>query len=264
MGIFANQSKLWTRYRAQITFRDKIMGGVPRNTELVEGWIRSKSGITDEEEIKSLVRRTMIENGTWRDDMTDDEIQSASKQVAALKQTTGFKRDAVMGLFIESRQLKAGIKEATNILFPWTGGSSKQKEAYGIGKSMKSFLAERVFVSPDRLYLGQAEPDDVELMIGQVSGPQGRRSTLGYHEYVAGATIDFDVLVAHDVIKQEWWVDIWSLMEENGLGALRSQGHGKFDINAWDKVSLAINAPGPARARSRASETNTTAALASD
>lgn len=220
------------------------MGGVPKNPEIVEGWIRSKSGVTDEEEIQSMVRRTMLEQGTWREDMTEAEVAAASKAVAQLKQTTGFKIDDELGLYIESRQIKAGIKEATNILY----AGDKWGETR---KGPRSFLAERVFVSPDRLYLGSLEPDGVELMIGQVSGPQGRRSTLGYHEFVIGASLEFDVLVARDAIRQEWWIDIWTLMEENGMGALRSQGFGRFDIMAWDKIDLASDAPGPDRAHAR-------------
>src|SRR5215471_1017517 len=107
MGIFGSSSTLFARYRATIQFRDKLMGGVPRNPELVEGWLRAKTGVTDEEEIQSMMRRTMVEMGTWKEDMSDEEIAAASKAVAQLKETTGFKRELVDGveqLYIEDRQ----------------------------------------------------------------------------------------------------------------------------------------------------------------
>lgn len=225
------------------------MGGVPRNPEIVEGWLRSKTGVTDEDEIQSMMRRTMIEMGTWRPDMSAEEIAEASRTVAQMKETTGFKRDD-SGLYIESRQVKAALKESTNILFAgelW--GATLRRNAKGEdvigyrGKGPRSFFAERVFVSPDKLYLGRSEPDGVELVIGHIVGAQGPRSTLGYHEYAVGSKITFDVLVAHDVIKNEQWADIWNHAEENGLGAMRSQGYGRFDVLAWDEVKLTSNAP---------------------
>lgn len=212
------------------------MGGNPRSQEVVEAWIRSKTGVTDEEEIQSMVRRHMVEMGTWKPDMTDEEIAAASKAVADLRETTGFKRDEQHGLYLEARQIKAMLKESTNVLYAgerW--GATK--------KGPKSFLAERVFVSPDKIFLDRMEPDGVDQMIGHIVGPQGPRSTLGRHEFVQNAVITFDVLVARDAIEQEWWADIWTHAEENGLGALRSQGWGRFDIMQWDQIKLASNAP---------------------
>ncbi len=237
MGIFASRSRLWTRYRGQLQFRDKVMGGTPMNPQVIEGWLRSKTGVTAEEEVQSMMQRTMVELGTWRPDMTQEELDEAARQVAALKETTGFKIDPEGGLYIEQRQLKAALKESTNILYAgekW--GATK--------KGPKQFLTERVFVSPDHLSLGRMEPDGVELVIGHIVGPQGPRSTLGYHQYVLRPIIDFDVLVARDSIQEEWWIDLWTHMEENGLGALRSQGYGKFDLLSWEKVDLLSNAPG--------------------
>lgn len=230
--------------------RDKLMGGIPKNPEVVEGWIRSKSGITDEQEIQSLVRRTMIDQGTWKPDMSDEEIEQASKLVAGLKETTGFKRDTEGGLYIESRQIKAALKEAVSILYAGeTWGATRRQNARGEdvtgyrGKGPKQYLAERVFVSPDHLLLGCIEPDGVELVIGHIIGPQGPRSTLGYHEYTTGSRLEFDVLVARDVVEEHRWPDIWELMQENGIGALRSQGYGRFDILEWDKIDPTSNAP---------------------
>jgi hypothetical protein len=212
------------------------MGGTPRNPQVIEGWLRSKSGVTDEEEIQSMMRRTMVESGTWRPDMTPEEIAEASKQVAALKETTGFKIDPEGGLYIEQRQIKAALKESTNILYAGDKWGPTRK-------GPKQFLAERVFVTPEHISLGRMEPDGVELVIGHIVGPQGPRSTLGYHEYVLRPILDFDVLVARDSILEEWWVDLWTHMEENGLGALRSQGYGRFDLLKWEKIDLTRDAP---------------------
>ncbi len=256
MGIFQNQSNLWSRYRAQLQFRDKLMGGIPHDPKLIESWLRAKAGVNDGE-LRTFLIRTLTEMGVEVNaEMTLADMEKASEKVAGLKETTGFKRDDEHGLFIESRQIKAGLKEATNILYAGDKEWAKH-EKNPTRKGARSFLAERVFVSPDRIYLGRSEPDGVEMIVGHVTGPQGPRSTLGYHEYVQQATITFDVLVARDCIPDEWWPELWTLQEENGIGALRSQGHGRFDIMAWDAVPLTSSSNGvsynkqPAMAQAR-------------
>jgi hypothetical protein len=62
---------------------------------------------------------------------------------------------------------------------------------------------------------------------------------LSYHEYVqAPACLDFTVLVAKDSVPEEWWPRLWTLFEQNGVGAVRSQGYGTFDLVRWDKLGV--------------------------
>ena len=239
MGIFATRSKLFTRYRCCLQFRDKVMGGTPKDPHLIEGWIRAKAGIEDVEEVRVAMVRTLAERGADVDpSMGYDEIEQAAAKLAGTKETSGFKRTKEHGLYLESRQLKAALKEATNILYAGTRVGPTKKGA-------RSFLAERVFPTPDQIYLGRAEPDGIEMVVGHVTSAQGPRSTLGYHEYTRQSTILFDVLVAKDDIPHEWWPDIWTLIEENGIGALRSQGYGKSDVLAWDEIDWLTPSPTP-------------------
>jgi hypothetical protein len=232
MGIF-DQDAVFTTYRARITFRGKLMGGIPKDPKIIEGWLRAKAGIGAEEEIRQAMLRTLVELGAdVRPDMSYAELQSASEALSAQKSTNGFKQDEG-GLYLESRAIKAMLKESTNILFAgdrW--GRTK--------KGPRSFLAERVFVNPDRIAFGLHEPSGIELFIGHVSGPAGPSSNLTYYEYVEGVTIDFDVMVAEDAIEHDHWPRIWVHAQENGIGALRSQGYGRFDIEAWDEVTQSV------------------------
>lgn len=238
-GIFAGRSSLWTKYRARLQFRGKCMGGVPKDPKLIEGWLRAKAGINDVEELQMALVRTMNERGAEvGPEMNYEELVKASEQIAGSRETSGFKRDSRYGLYLESRQLKSALREAVNILYAG--------DRWGVTKkSPKSFFVERVFPTPDQVYLGRREQDGTDMVLGHVTGPQGPRSTLGYHEYVQQAEITFDVLVARDAIQAEHWPDIWTLMEENGLGALRSQGYGKFDVLAWDKIDPHTPPPDP-------------------
>jgi len=228
------------------------MGGVPRNPKMIEGWLRSKAGVDDVFELRQMMLRTLIDSGVEVDaSMTYEQIVEATEKIAGSNQTSGFKRGQ-HGLFLESRQVKSMLRESVNILYPGeTWGATTRKNAEGKdvtgyrGKGAKNYFVERVFVSPDCLWLGRTEPDGVEMIVGHVMGPQGPRSTLSYHEYVERPSIVFDVLVMKDLIEQSRWMEVWQSCQENGLGALRSQGYGRFDIQAWDRVSLTDPAPYP-------------------
>src|SRR5215471_15353316 len=115
MGIFDSRSTLFSRYRAELQFRDKLMGGIPKDPKIIEGWLRSKAGITDTEEIRVALLRTMTELGAEvQPDMTFAELEAAADQLAGTRETNGFKTTADRGLYLESRQVKAALKESTN------------------------------------------------------------------------------------------------------------------------------------------------------
>jgi len=229
-GIFDTEADLFNRYEARLVFRDKLVGGVPKDPRLIEGWLRSKAGINDDAEVRQAMLRTLTELGAEvKAEMTFDDLVLASQAVAGLKQTTGFKVGSE-GLYVEGRQVKAMLKESTNVLF---GG-----ERWGATKKgPRAFLAERVFVEPDKLWLGVREPAGVELMIGHVTGATGPRSTLGYHEYVERPTLRFRVLVVRDCITAAQWGDVWVHAQENGFGAMRSQGFGRFYLREWNRIA---------------------------
>jgi hypothetical protein len=243
-GIFDSHSaKVFSRWHTRLVFRDKLIGGVPKEPRLIEGWLRAKAGLENSEEIRQAMFRTLAEVGVEvTADMTFEQLERASTVLAGRKQTTGFKVGE-HGLYVESRQVKAMLKESTNILF---GG-----ERWGpTRKGPRSLLAERVFVDPARLWLGVPQPAGVELMIGHLVGPAGPRSTLGYHEYVERTLLDFDVLAVRDSIAPERWADIWLHAQENGFGALRSQGFGRFlrrPVGALTMSASALMRPRPFR-----------------
>jgi hypothetical protein len=230
-----------------LIFRDTLVGGTPKDKDIIGGWLRSKMGLTDEQEIQQQTLKILEESGEIEPGMSWEAMQQASSKLAASKQTQGFKRDE-NGLYIEERQIKAALKESAAIVFEWQGSAARQREAYGVGKAAKNFLAERVFVQPSKIYLGRKKADDTELFVGHVTGPQGPRSTLGYHEVVHQPEITFEVQVMRDAIPPNWWPQLWDHAEENGIGALRSQGFGRFDIVEWTELQ---SAPVDGRIRGR-------------
>lgn len=233
MGVLDAVAKdLFATYDAEITFRDRLMGGVPSDPKIVEGWLRSKAGISNDAEVERAMHRTLRERGVdlaaISPDAQMEAMYAASEELASEVHTNGFKRDE-RGLYLESRCVKAGIKEATNVLFA--------SERWGkTKKGAKSFLAERAFIDPDRLHFGAQEPAGVYTWVGHVAGARGKQSTLGYYEYMEGASIRFQVRSTRDEVAGEQWAYIWVQLQELGLGALRSQGFGRFDLTRWDRV----------------------------
>lgn len=226
-SVFASHaSEVFTTYDCVIKFRDRLLGGVPKDPKIIEGWLRAKAGIDSDFEVRQAMLRTLVELGAEvSPDMSYEELTKAAEHLATVKQTNGFKIDD-NGLYFEDRQIKSAIKESVNILYAgdrW--GKTK--------KGPRNFTAERVFVQPAHISLGRKAPDGIELRIIHASGPQGPINSLGYYEYVEGAECKFSVMVTKDEIAHEHWPEIWLHLQENGLGACRSQSFGRFDVTEW-------------------------------
>lgn len=248
-----SESKRFTVYRVGLRMLDKLVGGVPNDPNAIEGWIKSRTLITDEAEQADLMVRTLRDLGVpIPQEATREEVAEAAREVAATTHAVGFKRDE-RGAYLESRCVKAGIKECVNILYAG--------ERWGkTSKGPKSYAAERIFAWPDRLYLddrpsamiaiedpetaakfaregmGPNLGDGRLLFTGHTSGPKGPVSTLTYYQYVTKVRIEFDLLVCDDCIKAEHWREIFEHFQDNGLGTLRSQGHGRFSVVRFEKL----------------------------
>lgn len=222
--------EIFTRYRVDFAFRNRVMGGTPKRPDVIEAWLRKNTGVTEQDELLMMTRRTLAEQGIEvAENATMDDMIAASKSMAVERNTNGFKFDATTGLYIETRQIKAGLKECVNILFAG--------ERWGrTFKGPKNYLAERVYVEGDTVPLGRMQPDGIEMIIGHINGPQGEKSTLTYHEYVLRATCSIVVASLEDCITTDQWSAIWQLSMDNGFGALRSQGHGRYDVTAITRL----------------------------
>jgi hypothetical protein len=222
MGVFDKykQEMYPHRFAGQIHV-GVIAGGIPTDPKVAEGWLKTKLGVDKDELIRQQVAETMVERG-----ITADE---AAEVVNTNKHLNGFKRDE-NGLYYEGRQLKAALKEAASVAV-----AAGKLTARGWGKTNKgllSYLAEHVFVVEDRLHLGVAEPTG----IAQRFVHTFRGSGIQYEEYVEDAKVDFTVISDHDFSAKEW-AAIWTCGEQQGIGASRSQGYGRYEVTRWDRLT---------------------------
>lgn len=199
----------------------RIAGGTPTDPKVAEGWLRTKLTDTRDDLIREAVAEVMVERGV--------DAEAAAEEVARNKHLNGFKRDAEGGLYIEGRQLKAAIKEAANV----AGAAGKLPlRKWGLtGKGLLGWISEHVFVVEDRLPLGVTEPTG----IAQRFVHTFRGSGIQYEEYVDDAEIDFTVITDHE-FSDEQWAMIWLTGQQQGVGASRSQGYGRYEVTRWERV----------------------------
>lgn len=245
-GIFDRATDRWVRYRVTLQFTGVVCGGTPNDPKIVEGWLKARAGITDEEEMAAAVGRTLAELGISLDTVrTPEALDAVVERISDEKHRCVFKRNS-KGVIIEGRQVKAGLKEATNILY----ATLKKDERWTkTKKAPRSVVAERIFVAEEQINLlrdGQPIPqaDDVLTVAGHISGPQGDRAALSRYEIVHQPQIVFHLLVSTDPRTGEEDPDlnagrighILAHMERNGLGALRAQGAGQFKVVRLEKL----------------------------
>ena len=226
--IFGDLADNYAFYRAELRFRDLVVGGVPSDESVIRGWIRARMDLGDAA-IEELVAQTVAERGVMQPDDAVDLVMGSDLAPSI----NGFKRDDNGQLCLEGRQVKAGLKEWMNSSYPGTKFPGKPAD---IRKGLMNWAAETVMVDDQLIGLGVKEPTRVEERIKHVRTPQGPRSTVNRVEVVERPTITFTVKVRDDALLREVWGRVWSVGEEIGLGADRGRSDGEFELLAFEKI----------------------------
>jgi hypothetical protein len=229
----AHMNKVWShRYEGTILTRN-IAGGTPSDPKIAEGWLKTK--LTDKKDkddlIRDMVAEVMVERG-----ITVDE---ATTEVDMLKHLNGFKKNDT-GLYIESRQLKAAIKEGASV----ARATDNLKDRWGATrKGCLGFVAEHIMVVEDLLQLYRldadgnkvhlTEPDDV--LTSFPKNPRTNQTGIQHTEILREAFFDFTVISDYEFTDAEW-ATLWLTSEQQGVGANRSQGFGRYEVVRWDRV----------------------------
>jgi hypothetical protein len=211
-------TELYDVYNVTIRLRDQIRGGQPKNPDLLKGWIAATTGHNDETTTAQ-----------------EKEAREALLEPTEEKSWNGFPADEKKGLFIWSRQVKALFKECASLrrIFIEKVGS---KQILQHGFEIKGPDAD------DRIFLGKMKPDGMHEGPIHVTTAQGPRTAIKRVDYVEKVTINFAIWVLRTDPKEKRHVGekevrmMLVLGQENGLGADRSQGHGKFDVIEFAKI----------------------------
>lgn len=198
------------KYRVRIRFRERVCGGTPKDPEIQKAWLETRGFTTAETE--EYVRNLREEKG---DEYVNEEVKKA---------WSGFRGDSE-GLYLEARQLEAMMREgATELGIPRATRGFRQRLQHGC------------FVKPHRLRMLKEneivkEPDGDRMTVVHVMTPKGKVAAFSRFDYVEEAELAFEVLIVQsEMFTAEKLADILTLAQEQGLGAGRSQGEGKFDV----------------------------------
>lgn len=218
----AHTNTAWPhRYAATITVTN-LAGGVPSDPNVAEGWLRTKLAKKDDL-IRDMVMQTMVERG-----ITD--VEEAAAEVDKLKHLNGFKRNE-HGLYIEGRQLKAAIKEAAGV----ARATDKLKMKWGTtNKGVLGFVAEHIMVVEDTLQLDVTQPSRV--LQSFPKNPRTGQTGIQYTEVIDETSFDCTIIADYKFTDQEWAM-LWLTGEQQGIGASRSQGFGRYEVTRWEPAA---------------------------
>jgi hypothetical protein len=227
----AAATKNEVRYRATLQFKHLIVGGIPSDRSVIEGWIRARMDLGDQA-VKELLDQTIAERGVLSPDEAIEMVMASDLAPSV----NGFKRHPETGeLCIEGRTVKAGLKEWANSAYPGTKFPGKT-QIEGLRKGLMRYLSEAVTVEDVLIPLGVTAPTRIEERIKHVMTPQGPRSSINRVEVIERPRITFTLRVRDDFIPEDAWARIWVVGEGIGLGADRGRSDGAFDLVGWERV----------------------------
>lgn len=250
---------LWQTNDVEIELLGRMIGGIPQNREMIEGWIRANMKKLNEEQRARIA------------DATEAELPDIEDEIAKSMWTV-FKQDD-KGIYYETRCMKSAIKEASNILrkmliavdkktpagtdadgepapeppaaeAPSGKKPKKPKKPSTVSKfeCLRSKIAERVYIEGydydkirfyrDGQQLVKSDGDEERPI--HVNGPQGKQNALKRYDFVEpGATLKFRLRVLRDgLVNEGLLLTLLDYMGHNGIGADRSQGFGTFKLKS--------------------------------
>ena len=258
-SVFAkHEADVFTTYNVKL-YLEKITGGIPANPNVLKSWIETKLKGQSRAQDVLLNHLRDMHPGAFAslDSLEGDELDAALSNLAGeLGESSHgsiFKRDGPFPI-IEGRQIKSMLKEASNVVLGKMklGGYKTPSGEQAHAKVAKGVIPETVFVpqSQVRLY---AEPELIKpAPVAQETRPcQPRTEQDKYHgapsqntslklmEVAHNAYLTFDMRVLRGVAEalEPYWPHIFIHAQENGLGADRSQGSGRFTVIQFERQS---------------------------
>lgn len=210
-------------YKVALQFKDRVCGGIPKHPNVIRAWVEARTGY-DDERAQEIIKEA--KNAMQAADTLGEKEE--------IKGWAGFKANE-RGLYLESRQVMAMLKESANVLKGIKGSEPIIKI-----KNLKARLAERVFVEPSKIHLlpTREEPDGYEEHTIRVMTPRGPRSAIKRFDYIQECGVEFTLRVLDDGLVGEAELEqILDLAEHLGLGANRSQGYGQFEVTSFAETN---------------------------
>ncbi len=218
------RAQLNTLYRCTLQFCNRVYGGIPavpnddKGHNILRAWVLSQAKDLPEEEVEARVAQTIQE----RLEETEDKI------------TQTFKLTPEGYLCLEGRQAKAMLKETASRL-----GIGKQKlmaefrEAVHVDEELIALTRCQEIPALTDFYV---EPDGYKVSAVHVQTPQGPRTALKRSAYLVKPYLSFTIRrLTGSRITKEHLIDCLTFGQDIGLGAMHSQGEGKFEVFLFEE-----------------------------
>ena len=211
---------MWKFYDLKMRFRDRLMGGIPKNPDLIGDWLKARMPSD-----AAIAKRTVAGEAISSVETLTKEVEQTIEAVEE-RAWTGFQSDD-HGLFVRQDHIKAHFKDCGNVL-----------RVLAEVTAFRSKIADRVFPEPPRIYLYSqvtedifSEPDGYWEHPVHVMTPRGKRSALKRTDYVKQPMIRLTLRVLDDkTITEKHLRDILEYGSVHGFGAERGLGNGQYEF----------------------------------
>ena len=200
-------SPILAKYRVVLKVRDRVVGGIPKRADLIEPWLAGRG-------VPPSAVPEMAEQ------VKEEVITEETERV-----WTTFKGNDEEGFFIEGRQIKAMLKDATR-------GAQASKKVPGLLSKIKHGME----ITPARIVLSDKISGAEEKPISVITA-RGPRTSLKRFDFITQPRVVFDILVGSPDLTKDVLRFLLEYAEQfEGIGASVSQGEGKFDIETFEEV----------------------------
>lgn len=210
-------NEMFTKYGAELKFRDKILGMIPKSEKLIEDWLATINYQGDKANQESIVE----------DKPVNETLEEKEK-----KSWCGFLQNGD-GIYIRDYHVKANLKDSSKILV--------RAGIIEFASGKKQMVKDGLFVKPVKLYL-KREGNTIDKVDGYderpitVMGPRGPRTTLRRNDFIQNASVAFELWVVGNVITEKQLRTIFEFSGERGIGASRMEA-GQYDLIELEKIS---------------------------
>ncbi len=239
ISVLEEQAKaLYTKVKIRIRFRDRILAGIPKHGDMLDYYMKARH-MSDREKDDFKAR---TEKG---------ELSPEEKEQITSTSWCQFERNAEGHLCLWHGNVKAMLRE----IFVTLGLTQKKpslkkaekEEDKGPSAGGRQTLQHAVHVDsgyPDSLRIpferdGKliSEPDGSVDKVKHIKDAAGQRSALGRHDYLE--KVEMQIILkwpTKSVFTEDDFKKVLALCQDDGLGACRSQGNGKFDVISYERM----------------------------
>ena len=215
---------IWSNYNVTLEFTAPLAASIPKTPDEVRAMLENRK--------PSEAAFAKMENPAAVPELAEQVEEEVGASEEAQRGWSTFKRDG-QGIYFEARAVRAHIKDCSQILGQGTIDV----------RSLKSKVANRVYVQPERLRLYGAKgelittPDGTETRMIHVLTRQGPRNDVKYIDYVSPPSImRFQLQVLNDgVVTEDILKAIFEYGGIHGMGQERSQQFGQYKVRSLER-----------------------------